>query len=168
MKQINFKSFNTQISGCPLYCSFSISIYIQVSILHRNIMTRRFHIVSDYIPQINEYSPSFMTYHRVCNQINTTGVTSGAGTAYPFGASEFTPDFSGFRVTRFLVLCVCFVDRFCSFVLFPLAIVLSVLRFKDSDYSFGILWPLCCLSFNLKILITPLVFCGHCVVCPSI
>jgi hypothetical protein len=23
-----------------------------------------------------------MTYHRVCNQINTTGVTSGAGTAY--------------------------------------------------------------------------------------
>ena len=36
------------------------------------------------------------------------------------------PFFSGVRVTRPLVLCVCFVDR-CSFVLFLLAIVLSVL-----------------------------------------
>jgi hypothetical protein len=36
------------------------------------------------------------------------------------------------------------------FVLFLLAIVLSVLlRFMDSDYPFGILWPLCCLSFDL-------------------
>ena len=34
--------------------------------------------------------------------------------------------FSGVRVTRSLVLCVCFVDR-CHFVLFLLAIVLSVL-----------------------------------------
>ena len=36
---------------------------------------------------------SFMTYHQVCNQINTTGVTSGRGTAYPSGAPEFTPGF---------------------------------------------------------------------------
>ena len=33
------------------------------------------------------------SYHRVCNQINTTGVTSVAGTAYPTGTSEFTPGF---------------------------------------------------------------------------
>ena len=45
--------------------------------------------------------------------------------------------FSGVRVTRSLVLCVCFVDRCLSFVL--LAIVLSVLlRFTDSDYPFGL------------------------------
>ena len=31
---------------------------------------------------------SFITYHPVCNQINTTGVTSGAGIAYPFVAPE--------------------------------------------------------------------------------
>jgi len=50
-----------------------------------------------------------------------------------------TPDFSGVRVTQFLVLCVCFVDRCFSFVLFLLTIVLSVLlRFTDSDYPFGI------------------------------
>jgi hypothetical protein len=40
--------------------------------------------------------------------INTMGVTSGAGTAYPSG-------FSGVRVTRSLVLYVCFVDRCLSF-----------------------------------------------------
>jgi hypothetical protein len=34
-----------------------------------------------------------------------------AGTAYPSGASEFTPVFSGVRVTRSLYLYVCFVDR---------------------------------------------------------
>ena len=50
---------------------------------------------------------------------------------------EFTtphpPIFSGVRVTRSLVLCVCF-------VLFHLAIVLSVLlQFADSDYPYGIL-----------------------------
>ena len=36
---------------------------------------------------------SFMIYHRVCNKINTTGVTSGAGTAYPSGEHEFIPGF---------------------------------------------------------------------------
>ena len=46
------------------------------------------------------------------------GATSGAGIGYPSGASVFTPGFSGVRVTRSLVLYVCFVDRclsFCSF-----------------------------------------------------
>ena len=40
--------------------------------------------------------------------------------------------FSGVRVTRSLVLCVCFVDRCLSFFV----------------------WPLCCLSFDFRILIT--------------
>jgi hypothetical protein len=34
-----------------------------------------------------------MTYHRVCNEINMTGATSGAGTSYPFGAPVSTPGF---------------------------------------------------------------------------
>ena len=34
---------------------------------------------------------SFMTYHRVCNYIKTTGATSGAGTVYPSGPPELTP-----------------------------------------------------------------------------
>ena len=50
-----------------------------------------------------------------------------------------------------------------------LAIVLSVLpRFTDSHYPFGIFCPLCCLFFlDLRILISPLVSFGHCVVCSS-
>jgi len=50
-----------------------------------------------------------------------------------------SPVFSGVRVTRSLVLCVCFVDRclsFCPFSFWPLFCVL--LQFTDSDYPFGI------------------------------
>ena len=52
---------------------------------------------------------------------------------------------------------------------YPLAIVLSVLlRYTDFDYPFGIFWPLHCqFFFDIRILITPLVSCGHCVVCSS-
>jgi hypothetical protein len=56
--------------------------------------------------------------------------------AYLSGVPEFTSGFSGVRVTRSLVLYVCFVDRCLSFkfVRFLLAIVLSVLlRYRDSD-----------------------------------
>ena len=50
------------------------------------------------------------------------------------------PVFSGVRVTRSLVLYVCFVDLCLSFcTIFLLSIVLSVrLRYTDSDYPYGI------------------------------
>jgi hypothetical protein len=50
------------------------------------------------------------------------------------------------------------------------AIVLSVLLwFTASDYLFGIFWPLYCLYFfDLRLLITPLVSCGHCIACTSL
>ena len=48
------------------------------------------------------------------------------------------PVFSGLCVTRSLILYVCVVDVVCPFVLFLLAIVLSILRFTDYDYPFGI------------------------------
>jgi hypothetical protein len=49
---------------------------------------------------------------------------------------------------------------------YTLAIVLSVLWITASDYSFGIFWPLHCLSFELRLLITQLIYVGHCIVCP--
>jgi hypothetical protein len=68
-----------------------------------------------------------------------TGATSGAGTAYPSGAPEFTPGFSGDRITRSLALYVCFVDRCVSFCTFS---------FKTY----------CCLFFfDIRILFAPLV-----------
>ena len=49
------------------------------------------------------------------------------------------PVFSGVRVTRSLVLYICLEIVVCPFVLFLLAIVLSVLlRYTDSGYPFGI------------------------------
>ena len=59
-----------------------------------------------------------------------TDATSRAGTVYPSGALEFIPYFTGFRVARSLV----FLVRFCGSLFVPLSIVLSVLRFADSDY----------------------------------
>jgi hypothetical protein len=51
---------------------------------------------------------------------------------------------------------------------YRLVIVLSVLLFTTSDYLFVIFWSLYCLSFYLRLPITPLLSCGHCIVCPSI
>ena len=49
------------------------------------------------------------------------------------------PVFGGVRATRSLVSYVCFADRCVSFCAFSLAILWSVLlRYTDSDYSFGI------------------------------
>jgi hypothetical protein len=49
------------------------------------------------------------------------GATSGTGTAYPSGAPEFTPGISGVRVTRSLVLYICFADRCLSLIFTPYA-----------------------------------------------
>jgi hypothetical protein len=46
---------------------------------------------------------------------------------------------------------------FCLFLWYLLVIVLFVIRFTASAYSFGIFWSLCCLSFDLQLLIIPLV-----------
>jgi hypothetical protein len=51
-------------------------------------------------------------------------------------APEFIPVFSEVRVTRSLVICVMLCRSL--FVLFHLAILLSVLRVSDSDKPFGI------------------------------
>ena len=110
----------------------------------------------------------FLLYHRVCNQINMTGATSGAGTAYTPSPSSL-PVFNGVRVTRYLVLCVFVLDRCLSFVLFLLAIVLSVLlSFGHCVVCPSVFWPLCCLSFCLlAIVLSVLLSFGHCVVCSS-
>ena len=68
------------------------------------------------------------------------------------------------------VVCSSLIYGFWLHLWYLVAIVLSVLLwYTDSDYTFGILWPLCCLVlFNMRILIPPLVSCGHCVVCSSL
>ena len=80
---------------------------------------------------------SFTTYYRVCNQINTTGATSGAGNAYPSGAPDFTPSFQWGSCYSI------FICMFCK------------LLFVLLSFFF---WPLCCLFiFDIWIMIAPLV-----------
>ena len=80
-----------------------------------------------------------MTCRTVCNQSNATGATSGAGTVNPSVAPEFTPVLVGF---------VLFDLKFCRSLFVPLLFFFYLL---------------CCLSFDLRILITPLVSsnCSH-------
>jgi hypothetical protein len=68
------------------------------------------------------------------------------------------------------VVCSSLIYRFWLPLWYLLTIVLSVLlRYTDSDYPFGIFWPLCCLFFfDIQILITPLVSFSHCVFCSSL
>ena len=67
------------------------------------------------------------------------------------------------------IVCPSSINDFWLPLWYHVVIVLSVLpRFTISDYPFGVLWPLYCLSFlDLRLLITSLVSCGHCIVCPS-
>ena len=77
------------------------------------------------------FAPDAMEFHfQTSHSIYTVILipsTSGAGTTYPSGALEFKPGFIGVRVTRSLVLYVCFVIVVCPFVLFLLAFDLRIL-----------------------------------------
>jgi hypothetical protein len=80
---------------------------------------------------------SFMTYHRICNQINTTSTTSGAGTVYLSRAPKFSPGFSWvlcYTIFSFMYMSCRSLCVLCSFL------------------------QLCCPSFDLRILITPFGF----------
>ena len=61
---------------------------------------------------------SFMTYHRFCNQRWMPLVEQELLTLPKHRSSPLV--FSGVRVTRSLVLCVCFVDRCLSFCTFSI------------------------------------------------
>ena len=103
----------------------------------------------------------------------------------------FCPSINGFWLPLWYLLAITLSPSINGFWLplwYLVAITLSVLRLTDSYSSFGILWPLLCLSFLLRILIPPfgilwpflclsfdwrilippLVSCGHCFVCPSL
>ena len=77
-----------------------------------------------------------MTFQRGCNKTNATCDTCGAGIAYPSGAFEPTPGFSGICVARSFVFYIA-LGRLLFHFFF--AIALSVrFRFIAPDYPFGI------------------------------
>jgi len=100
-----------------LHCLFRIRPIMFVHLLMRGMSK----IFACHLVIIIIFS-SFMTYHRVCDWSNTTGATSGAVSAYPSGAPEFTPVF----VARSLLLYVMYMFCRSLFVLFHLVIVVSI------------------------------------------
>ena len=81
-----------------------------------------------------------MTYDRVCNKRKMTGVISGAGTTYPFGAPEFTPVFGGVHVDTYLVFLWCSVLYFivCHFSFasdYPLYLQFLLVRSVTCNFS---------------------------------
>jgi hypothetical protein len=83
-------------------------------------------ILSSFMPS-HTHMTSNVSYHRVCNNSNTTGGTSGGGTAHPSGTHHFIVFFAS-----------CFVDHYFSICSFQLFNVLSDLRFPASNYPFVI------------------------------
>ena len=132
-----------------IFTSYHVSNVIYKHILHPLSYLIQLSFLKSSACKIFAVIFSFMTCHRVCNQINTTGVTSEAGTVHPSGASEFTLGFQwGSCYSIFSFLCM-----FCRslFFLFLLTIALSVLlRYKDSDY------PL----VSFKVIQFLMIFCG--------
>ena len=88
---------------------------------------------------------------------------------YPFGHYYFGIFWSLYSVFGHCIVCPSTLYGFSLSFWYLLAIVMSVLlRFTASHYTFGIFWSMYCLSFyDLRLLITPLVSFGHCIVCPS-
>ena len=74
---------------------------------------------------------SFTTYYRVCSQINTTGATSGAGTAYPSGVPEFTPGFQW---------CSCYSIFWSLCCLFLLDIRIMIAPLVSSNFFYRVRW----------------------------
>jgi hypothetical protein len=93
------------------------------------------------VGQTTLYSSGHIRYKHInySAQVNVRMIRKGAGKCLPFQSTWVHPlVFSGIRVTRSLVLCV----MCCRSLFVPLS------------YFF---WPFCYLSFNLRILTTPLV-----------
>ena len=92
-----------------------------------------------YIPfvviTIQSVLSSIMTFQRGCSKTNATCDTCGAGIAYPSGAFEPTPGFSGVCVARSFVFYIAL-----GRLLFDFFLPLFCLRFRfiAPDYPFGI------------------------------
>ena len=90
-----------------------------------------------------------MTYHWICNINNTTGVTSGTGTANSSEAHGFKTGVNRIFFIQSLVLCGVFCRELFVFLFFILTIVLSVLLWLLVTYL---------VSLNLSYTVNDLVY----------
>jgi hypothetical protein len=100
--------------------------------------------------------PSFFLIHDISqdflhfNNSKTTGATYGAGNAYIPEHLSSSMGFSAVRVAQCFLYYGLLTIIIGLFVLFLVAIVLSVLRFSAFDYLFGIFKLFLCLTSSFK------------------
>jgi hypothetical protein len=66
------------------------------SVIITTVLTVTEYLCHEYLPFVSHNSillSSLMTYHHILSKSYTTGVTSGAVTAYPYGVPAFISDF---------------------------------------------------------------------------
>ena len=87
------------------------------------------------------WCPTRFLYQMMYVKFNSTmtGVTCGAETVNPSRTPQLTPAFNWVHIARSIVFCVMFYRSLFVFVSF-------------------FFWPLCCLSFDLRLLLTLLVY----------
>ena len=96
-----------------------------------------------YVRKLSQSSPFLMNYWRVCWTSNTTGVTTGAGTANPSGALSLHHHFVvGLVLFNHLFSLECVVEH-CLSVLFWTFYYNVLFRFTTPGYTFRIFKPFC-------------------------
>ena len=110
---------------------------------------------------IRQLTKSINPLHHI-HYFSTLQLTSGAGTAYPSRAPEFTPGFQ-WGLCYSIFSCICMFCRSLFVLLYFFFWPLCCLFFFDIRILITLLvssnfWPLCCLFFfDIRILITLLV-----------
>jgi len=77
------------ISGSHHFDSFAVAMLTWLTVT--KYLCQKLPRICSICRNYNSVLSSFMTYHRVCNKSNTTGVKCGGETANPSGILEFTP-----------------------------------------------------------------------------
>ena len=115
-----FRSFDSERTWWRLFQKRDIYLFIMVTtttwLTYTKYMCHKWPGMWDTCHNHNLVVSLFVTYHWSCNKTNANGITSGAGPAYPFGAHEFNPSFSGVRLFSTLSFCIVFCRQFvCPF-----------------------------------------------------
>ena len=131
--------YKVLVHGCSSETTYTCSKYVELAQMQLIVMEYLCHKSTRVCSTCRKHFPvicSFMTCHCIVPRLTQrVPLVAQELPTLPEHLSS-SPVFSGVRVTRSLVLCV----MFCRSL------------FVLSSFYF---WPLCCLSFDLRILITP-------------
>lgn len=95
-----YRELCSVILGILCYCLLLIVHCILSLEFHSQVIWNK--VICTACANHNPVVSSFMTDHQILNKCNTTGGTSGAGTAYHPGVPEFIHRFSAFLIILYV------------------------------------------------------------------